>query len=179
MTSASGNRRWLIRLALALCIACSLLAAFLLYQLNGIVHGTLYGYGLQFSDDWAIPYWSAERLLYACLFAPSLIGGSVLVFDLLRSRGEKAPVVKQARNHVSRSRIASPAPRVVLKDNSAKIRCPKCKRILGKYLNMLDFSSGKARLVDVCPYCNHILVDTESAETDIIILEHEKPGQVH
>jgi len=38
------------------------------------------------------------------------------------------------------------------------ISCPKCRRVFGKPLIMLDFGDRKARLVNVCPYCNHVLV---------------------
>lgn len=175
------DRRWLIRLVLAAWIGSSLFAAYLLYQLNGIVHGTLYSYGLQFSNNWAAPYWTIERLLYVCLFVPSSIGGLTFVLDLWGSRREKPPVMKRAKSQVPvpASKVADAAPRVTSKDNSKKIKCPKCQRTLSKSLNMLDFSSGKARMVDVCPYCNHILAGTEGTDTNIRVLEPEKRKEIH
>ena len=41
--------------------------------------------------------------------------------------------------------------------NVSGISCPNCKKIFGRALVMLDFRSGKNRLVRVCPYCNYIL----------------------
>jgi hypothetical protein len=40
---------------------------------------------------------------------------------------------------------------------------------------MLDFSTGKANLVNVCPYCNHILGRTDKKKPDNIeVLEPER-----
>ena len=42
-------------------------------ELDFLVHSTLYDYGLQFSDEWAIPYWTFLRL------SIGLLGGLVAV----------------------------------------------------------------------------------------------------
>lgn len=42
----------------AVMAACSLLSLYAFTQIDAIVHQTLYSYGLQFSNDWAIPYWN-------------------------------------------------------------------------------------------------------------------------
>ncbi len=175
MVSGLRDRRWLIRLVMAAWIGTSLLAAFLLYQLNGIVHGTLYNYGLQFNESWAVPYWDYERLLYVCLYAPSFVGGAVLVFDLWRSRSEKPLIVRQVNTVVPRAGVAAPS-NIVFRERSAKVKCPECKRILSRYLNMLDYSSGKPRMVDVCPYCNHVLAPSEdtNGNGDVRVLEPER-----
>lgn len=39
--------------------------------------------------------------------------------------------------------------------------CPSCKKTYGQPLVMLDFEGGKSKLVNVCPYCNQVLGDTE------------------
>jgi uncharacterized Zn-finger protein len=39
--------------------------------------------------------------------------------------------------------------------------CPSCKKSVGQPLVMLDFEGGKSKLVNVCPYCNQVLGDTE------------------
>jgi uncharacterized Zn-finger protein len=41
------------------------------------------------------------------------------------------------------------------------ISCSSCKKVVSKPLVMLDFNSGKAKLVNVCPYCNAILGNAE------------------
>ena len=57
-------------------------------------------------------------------------------------------------------------------DNSMMITCPKCRKIFGRPLNMLDFSKGRAQLVNVCPYCNYVLgsaAETDSESTRVIL----------
>ncbi len=39
--------------------------------------------------------------------------------------------------------------------------CPSCKKTFTQPLVMLDFEGGKSKLVNVCPYCNQVLGDTE------------------
>jgi len=39
------------------------LAVYFLSSLDSLVHGTLYNYGLQFSYDWAGPYWSTFKMV--------------------------------------------------------------------------------------------------------------------
>ncbi len=39
--------------------------------------------------------------------------------------------------------------------------CPSCKKTFSQPLVMLDFEGGKSKLVNVCPYCNQVLGDTE------------------
>lgn len=164
------------RLALGIGICSSLFAAFLLYQINGIVHGTLYSYGLQFSNSWALTYWGLERLLYACLFIPSLINGAVLVLDLLQSRNEKALIVVKRVGERPSNGAASRTSRSSMKQG-ATIKCPNCKHTLNKYLNVLDSGSGKAFVVRVCPYCKHRLDQAEETGKDVRVLLPEKDKQ--
>ena len=41
--------------------------------------------------------------------------------------------------------------------NGLLISCPSCNKVFNRPLVMLDFSMGKTRLVNICPYCNHTL----------------------
>ncbi len=45
--------------------ACSLVSMLALLQVDSIVNESLYSYGLQFSDGWALPYWSSVRVVFA------------------------------------------------------------------------------------------------------------------
>jgi hypothetical protein len=47
-----------VRWVPAVIAACSLVLLYAFSQMDSIVHQTLYGYGLQFSYDWATPYWN-------------------------------------------------------------------------------------------------------------------------
>jgi len=44
------------------------------------------------------------------------------------------------------------------------ISCPKCKKTFRRPLIMLDFGEVKPRLVNVCPYCNQVLGNSEAEE---------------
>ena len=49
----------------AVIAACSLISLYAFTQIDAIVHQTLYFYGLQFSNDWAIPYWNIAGIAVA------------------------------------------------------------------------------------------------------------------
>jgi len=54
-----------------------LVAVILLLQIDPLVNGTLYSYGLIFSSDWAQPYWLLMRvslaLIVVAIFLISLV----------------------------------------------------------------------------------------------------------
>jgi hypothetical protein len=159
----------LLRLAIIVSIISSALSAFFLLRLNGIVHGQLYDFGLRFDVLWASPYWNTEALIYGCLAIPPAVGGSILVLSIARPRAAKhmpvvrrveaKPLANEAKSVAGETKpVASQAPaKTARMDNSMLITCPKCKRVFGRPLNMLDFNKGPAQLVNVCPYCNYIL----------------------
>jgi len=49
-------------------IAFAAVSIIALRQLDVVVNETLYLYGLSFSNDWAVPYWSMIRTTFAMLF---------------------------------------------------------------------------------------------------------------
>jgi uncharacterized Zn-finger protein len=151
--------------ALALWFISSAFSMVLLNQIDGIVHGDLYHYGLQFSLSWATGYWALERSIYVILTVSMVFGGVVLGFSVLNRGNEGKPISVHPAKPVN-GRI-SPAMRM---DNpvALNINCPSCKKIFTKPLTMLDFSTGKANLVNVCPYCSHILGNAGKAEKDDI-----------
>jgi len=144
------DRSWLMRLVIAMWVVSAVFVMWLLNRIDGIVHGDLYHYGLQFDFAWATPFWSFERLIYVCLAAPLVWSGIALVYDFWHGRRDSVSVVK----HVNKPSNGKVQP---LRENSMLISCPRCKKVFGKPLAMLDFSGGKAKLVNVCPYCNHVL----------------------
>jgi len=122
----------------------------------------LYDFGLQFSLVWAQPYWSFLRLVYVVLAVPVVLSGVVLVFGVFGRGGEEKAVVVRREGGVKK------VEREVVRENHMVVSCPKCRRVFGKPLVMLDFGGGKARLVSVCPYCNHVLgsADVEEKEEE-------------
>ena len=53
-----------------------------------------------------------------------------------------------------------------LKGSSMVISCPSCKRVFNKPRGVLDLTTGKARLVNVCPYCDAILGNARENEDE-------------
>lgn len=77
-------------------------------------------------------------------------------------------VEERAVEVVKPQKMAVEEPKVKNGSNALIISCPSCKRVFSRPLVMLDFSAGKTRLVNVCPYCNHVLGEAEA--------EHQKSG---
>jgi hypothetical protein len=137
-----------VRIVLVLWLVSSFFLLFLLGRIDWIVHGELYDFGLQFSPVWATPYWTLLRLTYVCLAVPSVLSAIVLGLDVWREIKSKKPV---SRRSVAKRAGVKVQP---LNGNSMLISCPSCNKTFRKPLAMLDFSSGKAKLVNTCPYCN-------------------------
>jgi uncharacterized Zn-finger protein len=159
---------WFMKVVLVLWLVSGVFVLFLLGRIDQIVHGDLYGFGLQFSYVWAAPYWVLLRLAYVYLAVPSVLSVVVLGLDVWkRFRSE---------NRVSRRSMVKPVgvKTQPLKENSMVISCPSCNKTFRKPLVMLDFGSGKTKLVNTCPYCNatlgeeHIKEDEKDIETRVL-----------
>jgi len=163
----SGN--WFTRLVLVSWMICAVSIFVLFKNMELIVHGQLYYYGLRLSPDWADPYRICTWLIYLCLGLPMALSGIALVSSFL-----KVEKVQQKKNmvpqrlgpprgvaEVESQQIIKEAPRRVENGNGnvngEGIACPHCRKVFGRALVMLDFRSGKNRMVSVCPYCNHVL----------------------
>jgi hypothetical protein len=154
----------LVKTAIILWLISAGFIVFMLGQIDTIVHKTLYNYGLQFSEAWAIPYWGLLRSIYFLLAVPSFLSGALLVLSMLKSGGKEKLIVK----HEEKPAVTRPAP---MADNHLYATCPKCRKVFSKPLTMLDFSNGKTRLVNVCPYCSHILgsADEKKDLTEVVL----------
>ncbi len=166
----------LLKLLLIMWMVSAILVMFLLGQIDSIVHGDLYGYGLEFSIDWAGPYWAYANLIYVFLIFPMIVGGGILLIgSLIKYTGYDTETRVSARREVKRPKVKTEA----LKQNNIAISCPQCKKVFGKPLNMLDFSGGKPRLANVCPYCNHILPDKDEKDSKDVRLADMDEEVVH
>jgi len=56
------------KINVALIIGFAIIIIFLLLKIDSIIHNNLYSYGLQFSYEWANPYWLYLRLTLCLLF---------------------------------------------------------------------------------------------------------------
>jgi hypothetical protein len=181
---------WFTRLVLISWIISAVSIFIVFKNMELIVHGQLYSYGLVFSADWADPYRVCTWLIYLCLGLPMALSGLALVTSFLKV--EKLSVQKNAVSQklkqpqrvpkVESPQVAKEAPKRVTNVNGVRngngLSCPSCKKVFGRALVMLDFHNGKNQLVSVCPYCNHVLgnkVDEKSSdETFHVIGPDEK-----
>ena len=159
---------WFMKVVLVLWLVSGVFVLFLLGRIDWIVHGELYDFGLQFSPVWATPYWVLLRLTYVYLAVPSVLSGIALGLDVWKKIKSKKPV---SRRSMVRPVGVKAQP---LKGNSMLISCPSCKKTFRKPLVMLDFGSGKTKLVNTCPYCNaklgeeYVKEDEKDVETRVL-----------
>lgn len=73
-------KRWRVAALLLIGICAAVLSAAFFLKLDTIVHSTLYESGLQFSEEWAIPYWINARLLLGLVVVLVCLDGFSLVY---------------------------------------------------------------------------------------------------
>ena len=158
---------WFTRIVMITWIICAVSVIALFKNMELIVHGQLYSYGLIFSPDWADPYRIYTWLIYACLGLPMALTVVALASSFLKFEkvSEKKSVVPQRPPqetvNVEHQQATSKAPKKAENSkggvNGSRISCPHCKKVFRRALVMLDCRSGKNQLVSVCPYCNIVL----------------------
>jgi hypothetical protein len=207
-SKTSDDLGWLGYIILGVWIINGVLVSFLLTRIDSIVNGQLYGYGLQFSREWAEPYWTSLNLIYVFMGVPIALSSIVLALALrmrkqrlgylirrktkpemevfvkvpetkVEGEAEKEQAMARQENDfvTEEPRIEQkqqeilPAEAAVEKhepttDNSLVISCPSCGKVFSRPLIMLDFSGGKTRLVNICPFCNHVLGEAFDEKKD-------------
>ncbi len=179
---STPRSKWRTKLLISLNAIVAVLAMviFLLqFQVDGIVHGLLYEHGLIFDYDWAVPFWTFERLTMTFLVV--IIGVNVcsmyLVFSSVRVQSEssestqtlsKTELVESKTLDEQTSTSTERKPKADTDETGIEIValpmvCKKCSNVFTQPLCMFDFKSGKPRLINVCPYCNAII--TVAADT--------------
>ena len=85
-------------IALLTLLASIIAAVFMLYlcllYVDITIHKTLYGFGLQFSHDWANPYWTTKWLMFALLGAITAFSFSIY---LLHKKPEAPLAITQEK----------------------------------------------------------------------------------
>ena len=176
LRSLSGNNGF-YRIVLATWIISAVVMIFLLNNIDSIVHGDLYNYGLQMSTEWANPYWTYLRLNYVLLGIPIALSVFAIAIGSIGKNDRVAKSVAKPQPQPKPQQVVCQAPKqredsrssndgtVLKEDGTMVISCPNCKKVFSRPLVMLNFEGGKTRLVNVCPYCNHLLGNAENEET--------------
>jgi hypothetical protein len=119
-------------------------SAFMIYglmRIDDIVNRELYSFGLTFSHAWADLYWTFLRTTVLCISLPVTLSAGVLLLDVWKR-------IAPGRGKTSQST-----------GRFTPVTCPSCKKRFSNSLTMYDYSSGKAELVKICPYCDTVLRD--------------------
>jgi len=171
------TNKWFTRLVMISWITCAVSILVVFKNMELIVHGQLYDFGLVFSPDWADGYRVFTWLIFLCLGVPMALSGLALASSFLNveeiperekivpqkvgpPRGVAKVGSPQARQTLQTRQVQQPVREPVRRadiGNCVGILCPECKKVFGRALVMLDFRSGSNRMVSVCPYCNHVL----------------------
>ena len=67
-------------------IGMNIISAFFFIHLDRVVHVDLYNYGLRYSEEWSVHYWTYSRLTLSCLAVTMLVTGISIVFILIHAR---------------------------------------------------------------------------------------------
>ena len=177
--------KWFTRIVLISWIVCAATILVVLKNIELIVHGQLYDFGLIFSPEWADAYRVLTWMIFLCVGVPMALSGLALASSFLnveetpererivpRKVGPPRGVAKvgsqQPRQTQQPRQVQQPAREPVTRadiGNCVGISCPECKKVFGRALVMLDFRSGSNRMVSVCPYCNHVLGYTKDEKS--------------
>jgi len=167
-----SNNSWLYRAVLMTWIISAMIVMFLLSKIDTIVNVELYKNGLQFSYDWANPYWTYLNLNYIALGVPVALslfaiaigftGKSKKVAEnIAEQQPEAQPVASQEQKPKSNKTVL----KETKETNTEAFSCPNCNKAFSRPLVMLHFEDGKAKRMNSCPYCNHLLGNAEDEKS--------------
>jgi hypothetical protein len=237
---------WISYVVLAVWIVNSVLILYLVIQIDTLVNVQLYSFGLEFSKQWADPYWTMTRLLLVFLGLPMALSVAVFVTGFGKFRKKAKSIMakrkleptkgiaktvleeKQQENleepqvQVIREEVAEPEkqreetrimlyekqkelvvenePELVQESQTVRLiqtevpragevsnetesacikkepetsiethgvtSCPNCDKVFNRPFFTLDFSSGKGRIVNLCPFCNQVLSESSDLKNE-------------
>lgn len=176
--------KWFTRIVLVSWIICAAGILVVFRNMELIVHGQLYDFGLVFSPEWADAYSVFTWMIFIFAGVPMALGGIALASSFLNVEEipEKRIIPKKAGPPRGVTKTGPQKPRPTPQPRQAQqpvrepvtradigncvgMSCPECKKVFGRALVMLDFRSGSNRMVSVCPYCNHVLGYTKDEKS--------------
>jgi len=133
-------------------------AVYTLTLFDNIVHGTLYNYGLQFSYDWANPYWTLLRIVQVLMGLAAVFNVMSTVYVYRKFIRTKPQVIQtRSEKKVISSHVLEPEPPTETQRVGGLVKCDHCKRVFAQPLRMLDFHSDRPRIINICPFCNEVI----------------------
>jgi hypothetical protein len=172
-----GNKGQLMKKQLLLIVPVlmtSVCLAYFVSMLDKIVHGTLYDYGLQFSYEWANPYWAMLRIVQVLLImnaAFSIAGFLYLYREDVHGKPKVPRIVEtKVQTHIAIQKKPSqlfqkqkprpePKPEATSENyvDNGLTRCNHCGKTFSQPLRMLDFHEERPKMIDVCPFCSEVI----------------------
>jgi len=163
-------------------LAATVAVAYTLTLYDKIVHVQLYDYGLQFSLDWANPYWALMRIMQILLAVIAISTVINTIFVVRKYSSPKKPIIvpsqkptqtvaplvrtaekvivppSQRASTVSVAPPKAPASTEPLSsDIAGLLKCSHCGKAFTQPLRMLDFQGDRPRIINICPFCNEII----------------------
>jgi len=141
-----------------LVLAAAAFAAYTLTLFDKIVHGALYNYGLQFSYDWATPYWTLLRIVQVLISLTAVFTVINFVYVYRKYIYTKPRGIQtRSEKKVVPSRVQEPEPPSEPSKVGGLVKCTHCNRVFSQPLRMLDFHSDRPRIINICPFCNEVI----------------------
>lgn len=128
--------------------------AYLLLTIDTIVNYQLYQYGLEFSLDWANPYWLFMRMSLALLGIVAATASINIAFIFWKKLG-KPKVLKTTEKEMHLQQKETREEEEVQSEMEPSLfQCSSCGRSITHPLRLLDFHSQKPEMISICPFCN-------------------------
>jgi len=98
--------------------ATSLVLMICLSQIDNIVHGTLYSYGLQFSYDWANPYWRLTQIGFTVGWLNIIIAFAVQLNNIrMKNKAEQPATANEKARETEKPQKQRKPQRKALKEH--------------------------------------------------------------
>ena len=122
--------------------------------LDKLVHGTLYSYGLRFSYDWAIPYWTILRIIEALVGLSALVTLASMIYVYRKHIYAKPQMKTTVTEKVDAPSFATePQEQSIF----GLVKCTHCGNSYSKPFQALELQGDKFRTVNVCPFCSEVV----------------------
>lgn len=126
MKSRAGG---ITSLVLILMAASSVILMLLLTRIDGIIHGDLYRYGLQFNPKWALPYWTLTASMFGIGWF-NIIVALTLQFYLLATGRREARTASSQKEVLKSEMPTLPKP---IREEKVEIREMETKKLKLKH----------------------------------------------